>query len=425
MTWNQTRARQAALTWLGSGLLLANPLSSPLRAADSPSTDLNRSEWGLSAVGHDPDGGFRLLASVPAGASASVKATADFIQWRQVAAVTGSDTPREVVDASAAGQARSFYRLGQDAAMFRGDLSHSGVYRTRGVPALPSLRWKFPTAGPVYSSPVLANGLLYLGGTDTNFYALNAETGTEVWRFETGGAIRSTAAIAAGTAYFGGRGGLLWKFPTRRAARSTPAVVDGVVYVGGVDGYLYALDAVTGTNRWKFKTQGNSDFPAGEIYHAPAVANGVVYFGSRDYALYAVDALTGKRKWRHEYAGTWAYNSPAVADGVVYAGTSMNGYLSALDALTGKQKWQFNITVEEYSSPAIVDGIAYFGGGDCLPFDAHNNLKLLPDYLHAVDAATGKEKWRFRVGGQVFSSPLVDNGTIYFGCVDGNVYALR
>lgn len=72
-----------------------------------------------------------------------------------------------------------------------------------------------------------------------------------------------------------------------------------------------------------------------------------------------------------------------------------------------------------------MDGIAYFGGGDCLPFDAHNNLKLLPDYLHAVDVATGKEKWRFRVDGQVFSSPLVDNGTIYFGCVDGNVYALR
>lgn len=208
----------------------------------------------------DLDGGYRLLASVPAGASGSVKATADFIQWRQVAAVVGSSAPLEVVDTSAAGQARSFYRLGQDLAMFRGDLSHSGVYRTRGVPALPSILWKFPTRGPVYSSPVLVNNLLYIGSNDTNFYALNAETGTEVWRFETGGAIRSSPAIAAGTAYFCGR-----------------------------DGLLYALNAQTGAERWRFKLAEKKQMANIDNWDlfdsSPAVDGGTIWHNYRETHL--------------------------------------------------------------------------------------------------------------------------------------------
>ena len=61
----------------------------------------------------------------------------------------------------------------------------------------------------------------------------------------------------------------------------TPAVSDGVVYFGSTDNHLYALDAKTGKEKWKFKT---GDW----VSSSPAVSDGVVYFGSYKH-IYALD----------------------------------------------------------------------------------------------------------------------------------------
>jgi outer membrane protein assembly factor BamB len=53
------------------------------------------------------------------------------------------------------------------------------------------------------------------------------------------------------------------------------------VYVGSWDKNLYAIDAITGLEKWRFKT-------GGEMYSSPAVSNGVIYVGSNDRFLYAV-----------------------------------------------------------------------------------------------------------------------------------------
>ena len=46
-------------------------------------------------------------------------------------------------------------------------------------------------------------------------------------------------------------------------------------------------------------------------------------------------------------------------------------------------------------------------------------------FAEAVDLATRKILWRFRTPGHVYSSPAVVEGSVYFGCLDGCVYALR
>ena len=46
--------------------------------------------------------------------------------------------------------------FGQDAAMFRGDLAHTGVYKAQGVPKFSQVKWKFHTDGQVISSPAVA-----------------------------------------------------------------------------------------------------------------------------------------------------------------------------------------------------------------------------------------------------------------------------
>jgi hypothetical protein len=73
----------------------------------------------------------------------------------------------------------------QDAAMFRGDLRHTGVYNAAGAPKFNAIKWKFHTGGRVVSSPAVVNGVVYVGSTDGNFYALDAASGTVRWKFAT------------------------------------------------------------------------------------------------------------------------------------------------------------------------------------------------------------------------------------------------
>ena len=45
--------------------------------------------------------------------------------------------------------------------------------------------------------------------------------------------------------------------------------------------------------------------------------------------------------------------------------------------------------------------------------------------VYALDAASGREIWRFTAGGRVDSSPTIHEGLAFFGCADGCIYALR
>ncbi len=65
----------------------------------------------------------------------------------------------------------------------------------------------------------------------------------------------------------------------------SPAMADRTIYFGDMKGYLYAIDAETGAEHWRFKTRDR-------IFSSPVVAEGVVYIGSDDGYLYALSGAT-------------------------------------------------------------------------------------------------------------------------------------
>ncbi|MEI6841914.1 MAG: PQQ-binding-like beta-propeller repeat protein, partial [Methanomicrobiales archaeon] len=152
-------------------------------------------------------------------------------------------------------------------AMFRANPQHTGEYRNGGSVLTNTELWRFQTEGDVSSSPVVANGVIYVGSDDGHLYAIDAVTGTEIWRFRTGDLVYSS-----------------------------PAASNGIVYSGSDDGHLYAIDAVMGTEIWKFRTDG-------DVTSSLAVSNGVVYVGSDDGHLYAIDAVAGTEIWKFETDG--------------------------------------------------------------------------------------------------------------------------
>ena len=104
-----------------------------------------------------------------------------------------------------------------------------------------------------------------------------------------------------------------------------PLVVGGVLYGGSVVGHLYALDARTGEELWRFSTGAAK---------TPALVDGVVYFGARGRNLiFGVDAGSGEELWRRE-TESGAMRFLTVDEGVIYASYysgDVNAYLPRIE----------------------------------------------------------------------------------------------
>jgi len=116
--------------------------------------------------------------------------------------------------------------------MFHNNLSHEGFSPADG-PATNQTLWSYTTAGRIWSSPAVTDGLLFVGSFDKNMYALDATKGTLTWNFSTGGQIYTSPAVSDGIVYFGSNdyqvyalkannGNLVWNFTTGKEVQSTP-----------------------------------------------------------------------------------------------------------------------------------------------------------------------------------------------------------
>jgi outer membrane protein assembly factor BamB len=89
--------------------------------------------------------------------------------------------------------------------------------------------WSAATSGPIYSSPTVANGVVYIGSSPIyllNFYAFNAATGQPLWTAGVGAWVSCSAAVANGMVYVAEFNGALYAFglpPASPTARPDPA----------------------------------------------------------------------------------------------------------------------------------------------------------------------------------------------------------
>jgi glucose dehydrogenase len=288
----------------------------------------------------------------------------------------------------------------------------------------------FMTGGQIWSSPVHESGTIYVGSDDGSLWALDLATLQPKWKVDTGGRIRSTPAVSDGYVYFASDDGFLyrvdaadgnrsWRFNLQSVGiervfpslyppysydylSSSPTLHEGTVFIGSANGTLYAVDAVSGREKWHFNT-------GGRIRSTPKVHQKRVYFGSWDQHLYALDIETGNQVWRFDTGGV-VQATPAFGDGRVFIG-SRNPRVFALDAKSGKPVWEFEHTDGSWveSSGIYKDGVLYIGSSDAL-------------HLFAFDGATGAVRWKYRTGGWSWCTPSITGETIYIGSISAYPY---
>src|SRR6516164_4178637 len=134
---------------------------------------------------------------------------------------------------------------------------------------------------------------------------------------------------------------------------ATPIVKDGVMYIVSGNDDVFALDAKTGALIWEHRSgidQSISTVCCGWDNRGVAVGGGMVFLGYLDGSFAALDAKTGAQVWKVQLArwqdGYTITSAPLYHEGVVYSGISggdrqARGFLAALEARTGKEKWRF------------------------------------------------------------------------------------
>jgi PQQ-dependent dehydrogenase (methanol/ethanol family) len=134
---------------------------------------------------------------------------------------------------------------------------------------------------------------------------------------------------------------------------ATPLVVDGVMYASGPPGDVYALDARSGLQIWKFHRQQErvNPFQLNPYNRGVAVLGKRVFVTTLDDDLIALDARSGRVLWEQHIADTmYGYTmtgAPLALDDKVIVGVSggemgVRGFLDAYDAGDGHRIWRFD-----------------------------------------------------------------------------------
>jgi len=223
------------------------------------------------------------------------------------------------------------------------------------------------------------NNTLYVS-FNTHIYAVNLGNGTEKWRFP--------ATADNKITFF---------------AEST-LTDDGQLLAGAYNDVLYSINPENGNQNWTFNDSENI-YVAGALY-----SNNNIFAPSSDNSLYTI-TLDGNLRWQAATQHSlWA---TPVSDGEYVYQASMDHHLYIYDIETGTEVWKSeDLGGTMIASPVISsEGILYQGtfGNEIIALDTSNREIL----------------WRFPTQGWVWSAPALENGTLFFGDLEGTVYAVN
>ena len=242
---------------------------------------------------------------------------------------------------------------------------------------------------------------------------------------------------------YSSEGELLWErslgedfgLITTHGGRTASPVIDGeLIIVSGLSSgwgeqargsqRFFAFDKATGATQWVSSPGGR---PYDTTYAPPYMTEidgvRVLITGGGDGAMHAIKPQTGESVWRFEYSKRGINTGAILKDGVAVVtqgeenlSSSEMGLVAAIDATAsgdidvGDAQWSVGGILAGYSSP-VLDGNRFY-----LVDNSAN--------LTAFDFATGEEQWKVNLGTIQRASPVLADGKIYVGTVNGTFFII-
>jgi len=336
----------------------------------------------------------------------------------------------------------------QDWPQFRGPTGQ-GVSDEHNLPLnwseTQNVRWKTAIPGRGWSSPVIQGERIWLttateDGRSLRAIAVDLNSGAiqkdiELFRLKSPRLMNAKNSFASptpviegdrvylhfgayGTACITQAGEILWKTKLeydngQHGPGGSPVLYDDLLIVS-CDGleqqFVVALDKATGKVRWKKMREGYQAYTTPLVVSLPS-GDQVISPGA--FQAIAYEPRTGKEIWRVKYAeGFSNVPMPVYRDDLVFICTGFQEpSLLAVrldgrgDVTKSKIVWKLDRGIPRTPSPLLVG----------------NELYIVSDngIATCIDAKTGEELWRARLGGNYSASPIYADGRIYFLSEEG------
>lgn len=317
-----------------------------------------------------------------------------------------------------------------------------------------NVTWKVPVPGRGWSSPVVAQGRVWLTtarpvGRETSLRLMAFELATgkpaldvEVFRLRSSELQHAKNSHASPTPIVGGErvyvhfgaegtaalstdGKLLWKtqlaYQTQHGNGGSPELAGDLLIIscdGFDESFVAALDTRTGKTRWRT----NRRQPYSQAYSTPLV----IRVGDRDQVIspgasnaFAYDPQTGKEIWRVNYGDGFSnVPRPVYAGGLVFITTGFHqpSMLAVRPDGTGDVTrthvaWKLSRGAPLTPSPIV----------------AGNEIYVVTDngIASCLDVRTGALHWQQRLGNSFSASPVLADGRIFFLDEDGRTTVIK
>jgi outer membrane protein assembly factor BamB len=344
--------------------------------------------------------------------------------------------------------------------LVRGDVFGTGAAHTSLADELDVL-WKYSAGKEAGfdATPVIADGVIYIGDSAGAFHAVRLTDGKRVWTkdFADSG-FAAGAAIEKGLIFVGDVNGIARCISANDGKENWNQKLDGEVYAGPTPNGNYVLfTCEAGTLTWLNKKDGklhNTFRIEAPLRCTPTIAAGRVVLAGCDSRLHVIDAESGKEidsveidaptgataamRDERAYFGTeggtfyainipaasdkkasvaWKYRDPqrnqpiraaaAVSDQFVVFG-SQSKAIYVLGTANGDEKWKLPTRTR-------VESGTVFAGNRVVAATATGKIYLL-------DVKSNEVKWEYDAGGGFTGTPAVVDGRIVLGNTDGTLY---
>lgn len=243
----------------------------------------------------------------------------------------------------------------------------------------------------VRSSPLIVNGIAYVGSNEGVVYAFDIIDGAEKWSTDLDSGQISSSAASDGTH----------------------------VYIASQDGFVHKLDIKTGAEVEKSIDLGTITYATPVLYPANApilviIGTDTSAGGSEYYAL-AASNLQVAAQYPTDYG---VQGAPVVVnDGtrnLVIAGQGTlgqpPGYISAHDVITGEQVWRTDNIGRIFGSPAASTNRIFAGS--------------VNGHFYVLDFQ-GNIKQDINLGAPIYASPALSGGRVFISTSDMKLYCLE